>query len=269
MKKVLIIGGSSSICDEIVLYLEKNDCFIDLLTYRYEENKKNIKNNEKYQWMHIDLTHNGSTLSAIKNIKEDYYDIIVCVPTHASGGRDPMATSREYLEELYGKFIINYIDLIRNLIFKKLKKDGKFVFISSEAANAVTDVHDYAAAKATIQAYVRSLAKKAEEKTIIVIATTGIHGSLAYHQHGGDDYYKFDMDRWVQKEQIAKIIVDSTRKDNGNIYTLGFIPSKTKIINIYSGIVYPYQDRELADEIWHNPIKIDHGRPDGPSIDNQ
>lgn len=267
LKKVLIIGGSSSICDEIVTYLEKNDYVIDLLTYRNEENKKYIKNYEMYQWRHLDLTVEEYTQNAIIQIPNNYYDTIICTPTHESGGRDPLATSREYLENVFGKFIINYMDLVRNLIFKKLKDDGHFIFISSEAANTPTDMHDYSAAKAAMQAYVRSLSKKAENKTVFIIATTGIYESLAYYQHGGADYYKFDPDRWVYKEQIAKIIVNATKKDNGNIFTLGFIPSKTENINNYSGIIYPYTDKKGSYEVWHGLYKPKHERPDGPSVD--
>lgn len=263
MKKVLIIGGSSSICDEIVTYLEKNDYEIDLLTYRNEENKKYIKNYEMYQWRHLDLTVEEYTQNAIVQIPNNYYDTIICTPTYESGGRDPMATSREYLEEVFGKFIVNYMDLVRNLIFKKLKKDGHFVFISSEAANIPTDMHDYATAKAAMQTYVRSLSKKAGEKTIFVIATTGIYGSLPYYQHG-EDYYSFDPKRWVYKEQIAKIIVEATRKDNGNIFTLGFIPAKTEILTDYSGIIYPHNHTQGSHDFWHGLVGPAVERPDGP-----
>lgn len=266
MKKVLIIGGNSSICDGIITYLEQNKCVIDLLTYRSDMHKKNIKDHEKYNWKYLDLTNQANTENFILELPDNYYDIIVCVPTYESGGRNPLETPREYLEIVFGKFIVNYMDLIRNLIFKKLKEDGQFTFISSESANAPTDMHDYAAAKSTIQSYVRSLSKKADKKTIFVIATTGIYESLPYYQHGRD-YYSFDLDRWVYKEQIAKIIVDATRKDNGNIFTLGFVPSKTEVITNYSGIIYPYNHTQGSYNTWHGLAGPPVSRPDGPSID--
>ena len=254
LKKVLIIGGSSSICDKIVTYLEDHECVIDLMTYRWEPKKNNIKNFEKYSWTHLDLLDKESTENFILNLSDNNYDIILCTPTYESGQRDPLKTTREYWENVFGKFIINYMDLIRNLIFKKLKDDGKFIFISSEAANVPTDMHDYSTAKATIQAYVRSLSKKAENKIVFVIATTGIVESAAYYEHGGADYYKHDMQRWVHKEQIAKIIIDATDKDNGSIFTLGFVPSKTEIINDYAGIIRPYNHTQWSHDFWLNLI---------------
>jgi|GEM_PF-2702232 len=260
MKKVLIIGGSSSICDGIVDYLEKNDHEIDLMTYRNEQNKKNIKNFEKYKWVHLDLLSQESTEKIIFELPDFYYDKIICVPTYPSGQREPLKTTRLFWEELFGKFIINYMDLIRNLIFKKLKNDGHFVFMSSEAANSITDMHDYSAAKATIQSYVRSLSKKSKNKTIFVIATTGIYKSLSYYNHG-EDYYKHDPDRWVMKEDIAKIIVEADKMDNGNIFTLGFCPLKTEIIDRYSGILYPYNYTEGSYNYWHKIVNP-HDRPE-------
>ena len=251
LKKVLIIGGSSSICDEAVEHLEHNGYSIDLMTYRSEKNKKNIKNFSQYNWKHLDLLDQKSTELLIEELKDDYYDLIWCVPTYPSGQRDPIATTRDYLEELYGSFLVNYIDLIRNLAFKKLKNEGKMVYQSSEAANVPTDMQDYVSAKSAIQSYVISLSKKLKNKTIFVIATTGIYESLSYYQHGAD-YYKEDPKRWVTKKEIAEILVRSKQKDTGKIFTLGFCPTKTEVISRYAGIIYPYNYTEWSQNDWYD-----------------
>lgn len=261
-KKVLIIGGNSSICDEVIINLEKVGFQIDLMTYRNEENKKNIKDFSRYNWKHLDLRDKKSTEDFILELKENYYDVIWCVPTYQAGGRDPMDTPRDFLEDLYGNFIVNYIDLIRNLAFKALKDEGRMIYQSSESANVPTDMQDYSAAKATIQAYVRSLAKKIKNKAIFTIATTGIYDSRAYHDHGGAEYYKLDPGRWVQKKEISELIRFSDLQDNGKVFTLGFCPMKTDIVSRHAGIIYPYNFFAWSEGTWYGRTDLNFGAKD-------
>lgn len=251
MKKTLVIGGNSTIIDDVVEKLEKNDYEITLMTYRAEQNLKKFRNYEKYTWKYLNLLEENSVVDFISRIPDNYYDLVIFTPTHESGQRDPLATTREYYEDLFGKFLINSMDLIRNLIFKKMKNDATFVFTSSEAANVPTDMHDYATGKAALQAYVRSLSKKASDKTVFIIATTMIFESSSYEHHG-PDYYKNDQGRLVYKDQIADIILKSDKDDNGKIFTLGFIPTKIEAFNDHAGVIYPYSNLTHSKGNWYN-----------------
>jgi len=248
MKKVLIIGGSSSICDEIISYLEEHGYEIDMLTYR--DDRKIYGN---YNWQHLDLTNKDSVENFINILPDQYYDKVICVPTYNSGGRNPFITSREYLSDLFGNFTINYMILIRSL-FKKITKNGHIVYISTASANMPTDMVDYSAAKGALQNYVRSLSKKVTgEQVIFSIAPTMIYESAPYYQHLGivpkghkektlggyplpatqikkeimdpkNENYN-DTSKLVRKKEIAKIIVDAGVKENGKIICLGFKPA--------------------------------------------
>ena len=222
MKKVLIIGGSSSICDKIITYLEENEYEIDLMTH-----SDHSKANEKYKWQHLDLMGQESTENLINILSKNYYDKIICVPTYNSGTKNPFETSRKYLINVYGNFIVNYMILIRNLL-SNLKDDGQLIYISSAAANRPVHMVDYSAAKACMQAYVTSLSTQVKEgQAIFSIAPSMIYESNPYYQQG---YYKNDIYRLVKKEEIAKVIVEADSSYNGKVVCIGFVPSSPKII---------------------------------------
>ena len=225
LKKVLIIGGSSSICDDIIAYLEKNNFEIDILTYR-DQNKIN----NKYRWEYLDLTDQDSVNNLINILPNDYYDKVICVPTYNSGSSNPFETTREYLNEVYGKFIINYMILIRNL-FKKITDNGHIIYISSQSAIIPVDMVDYSAAKGAMQTYVRSLSRKVKENQVIfTIAPTMIYESMPFYLHD-PEHYGDDIDKLVRKEDIAKVIVNANKNYNGKIICLGFLPDNPFDIN--------------------------------------
>jgi NADP-dependent 3-hydroxy acid dehydrogenase YdfG len=216
-KKVLIIGGNATMCDGIITELEKNKYEIDLLTY-YDSTKIN---NNNYKWKFLNLLDQDSTDSFINSLEDDYYDKIICTPTYWSGTNNPFVTTREYLNEVYGKFVINYMVLIRNLL-KKITKDGHIIYISSIAANIPVDMVDYSAAKAVMQAYVSAISKKAKDNQVIYsIAPEMIYETIAFYHRDKDNFLE-PIDKLIKKEQIAKVILNANLSYNGNVVIMGY-----------------------------------------------
>ena len=210
-KKVLIIGGDATMCDGIITELEKNEYEIDLLTYCDP-----TKINNNYKWKFLDLLDQDNTDSFINYLKDDYYDKIICNPTYWSGTYNPFVTTIKYLNQVYGKFVINYMVLIRNLL-KKITKDGHIIYISSISANIPVDMVDYSAAKAAMQAYVSSISKKAKDGQVIYsIAPAMIYETIAFYNRDKDNYSE-PIDKIIKKEQIAKVILNANLSYNGNV----------------------------------------------------
>ena len=161
-----------------------------------------------------------SVNNLINILPDNYYDKVICVPTYNSGTRNPFETTREYLVNVYGHFTVNYMILIRSM-FKKITDSGHIIYISTDAAQGPSDMVDYSAAKGAMQNYVRSLSTKTKENQVVFcIAPSMIYESMPYYQHGPGNYDN-DVDKLVRKEDIAKIIVDATKDDNGKIIRIG------------------------------------------------
>lgn len=214
MKKVLIIGGASSICDGIIPYLENNGYQIDTLTHRFGEKK-----DDGYNWLYLDLMSSDSVQIALEILPDNYYDLILCTPTYNSGDRDTFNTPRIYLVDLFGTFIVNYLVLLRGLC-KKMSDKGHLVFITSQVANRPSDMADYAAGKGALQTYVMSLSTKmGEEQVAYSISPAVIRDSTA-HKYSHPDEFKNVVDQLVGQDEIARVIVEANKEYNGKIVEL-------------------------------------------------
>lgn len=216
MKKVLIIGGDATLCDKIISALELNNYQVDLLSYFYPDKINNL-----YNWKFLDLTSQENTESFINDLPNNYYDKIICASTYNSGSGDTLSTKREYLNEVFGKFIINYMILIRNLL-QKITQNGQIVYISTISCNTPTEMGDYAAAKAALQAYVMSLSTKTKKnQAIFSIAPAMIYETVAF-DYRDEDHSIEPIRRLIKKEEIAKIIIDSDKSYNGNTIIMNY-----------------------------------------------
>lgn len=216
MKKVLIIGGDSSLCEGIISIMENEGYDIDMLTYF-----DNKKINKKYNWHHLDLMNEESVDSFINIPKDNYYDKIICAPTYNSGTNNPFITNRKYLSDVYGKFVINYMIIIRSLL-KKITKDGHIIFISTISANVPTDMVDYSATKSAIQAYVSSISKKTKGgQAVYSIAPGMIYDTPSFYER--DEEHSIEpAERLIKKEEIAKIILNADESYNGNVVIMDY-----------------------------------------------
>ena len=189
MNNVLIIGGTARSCKTIISYLEKENFNIDLITYRQKD-----KIYGKYKWINLDFEDFNSVDNFIKNLPINYYSKIIFL-----SGKD---INLKELKHFYNSYLFNYNLLLTNSI-KSLNENGQIIFISSIAANeAILDVH-YSAAKAANQALVKSLSLHAKENQAMVsIAPGTITDEI--------------------KEQIAKLIININKIDNGKIFKLGY-----------------------------------------------
>ena len=196
MKKVLIIGGTASITNEIIKQLELNEYEINLMTYRQ---KNKIYGN--YKWKELDFENQEQVFEFVNSLSKNYYSKII-INVGSSFIKNYNEGSFIELESFYKTYLLNYIYIMMNLS-ESLTKDGQIVSISSEIANRpYKDIH-YSAVKAGCQ-----------------IAAQG----LSLHLKEGQSIYSIapgQIDLKLQK-QIAKIIVESTVLDNGKVIEIGY-----------------------------------------------
>jgi NAD(P)-dependent dehydrogenase (short-subunit alcohol dehydrogenase family) len=196
MNDVLIIGGTARSCKTIISYLEKENFNIDLITYRQKD-----KIYGKYKWTYLDFEDFNSVNNFIKNLPINYYDKIIFLSGNSISENIENIDLKE-LKKFYDSYLFNYNLLLTNSV-KSLNENGKIIFISSIAANeAILDVH-YSAVKAANQALVKSLSLYAKENQSMVSIAPGTIT---------DDIRK----------QIAQLIIDINKIDNGKIFKLGY-----------------------------------------------
>lgn len=196
MNNVLIIGGTARSCKTIINYLEKENFNIDLITYRQKD-----KIYGEYKWVHLDFEDCNSVNNFIKNLSINYYDKIIFLSGNSISENIENIDLKE-LKKFYDSYLFNYNLLLTNSV-KSLNENGKIIFISSIAANeAILDVH-YSAVKAANQALVKSLSLYAKENQAMVSIAPGTIT---------DDIRK----------QIAQLIIDINKIDNGKIFKLGY-----------------------------------------------
>ena len=203
-------------CDNIIVALENNGFIIDILTYNDP-----AKVDNKYRWEHVNLLDEESVENFIKILPDNYYEKIICVPTYNSGTNNPFITTREYLNNVYGSFIINYMILIRNLL-SKLSDDGQLIYISSISANTSTDMVDYSAAKACMQAYVSAISGRAKQnQAIFSIAPAMIYDTVAFY-HRDEEHSLEPISRLIKKEEIANVILNADKNYNANVVIMNY-----------------------------------------------
>ena len=196
IKKVLILGGTSSIAKEIINSLEQKQYSVELMTYR----QKN-KIYGDYRWEHLDLEDKGSVYRFIDLMSKDRYSKIIFLPGNSLGPTHK-GYPYERLESFYNSFLLRYNVLIGEAS-KSLCDNGQIIFISSLAANRpIPDAH-YSSVKAGVQAFVRSLSCSLKEDQIAFSISPGAIDSSI-------------------KEQIAKIIAEADKSYNGRVIEIGY-----------------------------------------------
>lgn len=174
MKKVLIIGGTSSLAKPIISKLEKNGYEIDALTFRQAE-KINLEKN--YTWIKLDLYDTKSIEMFFSFLPDNFYSKIIFLAGSGLGKSYKDVDALE-MESFYKAFLLNYISLIINLS-NRLDFDGQLIFISSIAAKIpIQDAH-YSAVKAGVEAFVRSASSQlSQNKSMFSISPATITDSM-------------------------------------------------------------------------------------------
>jgi NADP-dependent 3-hydroxy acid dehydrogenase YdfG len=189
MKKVLIIGGTSSLAQPIISKLENNGYEIAAMTFRQVDK---IYNN--YTWIKLDLYDKHSIEMFFTFLPKHFYSKIIFLS--GSGlGRSYKDVAEDEMISFYDAFLINYISLIMNLTHM-LEFDGQIVFISSIAADIpIQDAH-YSAVKAGVEAFVRSASSQlSDNQSMFSISPATITDSM--------------------REDIANLILDADTSYNG------------------------------------------------------
>jgi NAD(P)-dependent dehydrogenase (short-subunit alcohol dehydrogenase family) len=195
-KNVLIIGGTSSLSKDIVKLLEANEYTIQAMTFRQSSRVYG-----DYKWVPLDLIRLDQVNEIIGLMNANKYSKIIFL---SGGTLDPNIKEHSYetIEYFYKSFIMHYSLLIQESS-KSLDRDGQIIFISSRAANLPSSDPYYSAAKAGIQAFVRSISLILKEnQSAFSIAPGAIDSSI--------------------KDQIAKIIAEADKSYNGRVIEIGY-----------------------------------------------
>ena len=103
MKKVLIIGGTSSLAKPIIFKLEKNGYEIDALTFR-QSKKINLKKN--YTWIKLDLYDAKSIDMFFSFLPNNFYSKIIFLAGSGLGKSYKDVDALE-MESFYKAFLLN------------------------------------------------------------------------------------------------------------------------------------------------------------------
>jgi len=189
MKKVLIIGGTSSLAKPIISKLEDNGYEIAAMTFRQQD-----KIYDNYTWARVDFYEYESIDIFLHFLPPDTYSKIIFLS--GSGlGKNYKDVTEEDTASFYKAFLINYISLMMNLIHR-LDDDGQIVFISSIAANIPIEDAHYSAVKAGVEAFVRSASSQlSDNQSMFSISPATITD--------------------LMREDIANLILNADKSYNG------------------------------------------------------
>jgi len=211
-KKVLIVGGTSSIVPGIINKLEEYNYVIDLMTFRTPG-----KQYGDYKWQNLDLENKDSLDDLLSIMPKNYYSKILFVSGNSLGNYNGNVPYDE-LQKFYDSFLLRYNFLIKESC-KSLTDDGQIVYISSIAANIPIFDADYSAAKAGVQAFVRSLSLSMKTNQSSFSISPGlIHGSKVFKEI---DYHG-DETKLATIDQIAEIIATADKTYNGRVIEIGY-----------------------------------------------
>jgi NADP-dependent 3-hydroxy acid dehydrogenase YdfG len=211
-KKILVIGGTSSITPAIINELALSGHTVDLMTFRQEQKKYG-----EYNWVYLKLEDNDSVKNFIQSLPNSYYSKIIFTIGN-SIGESGVDIPEDDLKIFYESFIFRTISIINQCI-KSLKEDGHFVFISSVAANQPINDANYSAVKAAVQAFVKSLSTTIKPSQVAFSIAPGlIYDTQAFYE----SEYKWDIDKLCTKEKIAKTIAEANLDTNGKVIEIGY-----------------------------------------------
>ncbi len=211
-KNVLIIGGTSSIAPKMIEDLEDKGYSIQLITYRQKD-----KIYGDYNWLYLNLEDMNSVEETIKAASQNTYEKIIFVSGNSLGnyGRD---VPYDALQVFYDAFILRYNFLIKECS-KYLSDTGQIVYISSMAANVAIEDANYSAAKAGVQAFVKSLSCHLKPNQSAFSISPGlIYGSRVFYEQN----YAGDHTKLASIDQIANIIANADRSYNGSVMEIGY-----------------------------------------------
>jgi NADP-dependent 3-hydroxy acid dehydrogenase YdfG len=208
-KKILIIGGTSSLNNEIVK--KAKEVFTEITcTYR---NKDKIFDNV-CNWEYLNLEEDNSiNLFLDKTLNQEYDTIILLIGS---------TTNKKYtdisIDDIKKYHEINsgsYIYLLQNLT-SKIKDNGQIIVVSSRSANhASYDIH-YSAVKSSIQSAVKSLSKFLKNnQSMICIAPSLIHESKMYNEMTEENIKRhlyLSNDSLITKSEFADFIISLNNK---------------------------------------------------------
>jgi NAD(P)-dependent dehydrogenase (short-subunit alcohol dehydrogenase family) len=211
-KSVLIIGGTSSLAPKIINDLESKGYSIKLITFR----QKN-KIYGKYNWAYLNLEDMNSVQETIKAASQDTYEKIIFVSGNSLGnyGKD---VPYKALQVFYDAFILRYNFLIKECS-KFLSDSGQIVYISSMAANVAIPDANYSAAKAGVQAFVKSLSCQLKpDQSAFSISPGLIYGTKTFY----DQNYTGDISSLASIDKISDIISNADKSYNGCVIEIGY-----------------------------------------------
>lgn len=221
-KKILIVGGTSSLASDIIL--KARDQFTEITcTYR-NENKIFDK---KCNWEHLDLEQDNSIDMFLDKILNQEYDTVILLigsTTNKKYTDISLSDIKRYHEINSG----SYIYLLQNIV-SKIKDDGQIIVVSSRSANnASYDVH-YSGAKASIQSAVKSLSKFLKNgQSIICLAPSLIQESKMYNEMSEDNIKKhlyLSNNNLITKNEFADFVISLNNKItkliNGQTISIG------------------------------------------------
>ena len=174
-KRVLVTGASSGLGRLIATEFAKEGCLVSAIARREKELKELVKEmggEEKgHSFYQTDLMEEGAPAKAVKELsKENGFDIVV----HNLGGtleiKDPLASMEDFFN--VWKFNVGISIEINNLAIPQMKKRkwGRIINISSISAESLRGSAAYAAAKAYLNAYTKTLGRAVAKDGIVVSA---------------------------------------------------------------------------------------------------
>jgi NADP-dependent 3-hydroxy acid dehydrogenase YdfG len=220
-KKMLIIGGTSSLAPEIIKRSVKD--FDEIVcTYR---NKKNIFTNLVI-WEYLDLEKDDSIKLFLNKNNKKYDKIIVLIGSVNNKKYSEM--SLESIKKYYSIYSGALLFLLQNLT-TMINSTGQIIVMSSRSANNPSfDIH-YSGTKSSIQAVVRSISKfLKKDQSIVCIAPSLILNSKMFKDMNKKNikkHIKLSNNNLISKNEIAEFIVSLNNKItkliNGQTISIG------------------------------------------------
>jgi NAD(P)-dependent dehydrogenase (short-subunit alcohol dehydrogenase family) len=221
-KNFLLIGGTSSLSNNIISLAKKDKYFI----YATYKNKNKITYNNDTQWLELDISSQESVLSFLKNTPNNFYDKVIFLIGKTTKNKYDKINIFE-LEKYYTEQASNYIYLLQSILLKT-KKTSKIIVVTSRAANHGSyDVH-YSAVKGAIQSAVKSLAKFKNNKTIFCVAPSLMLDSKMFKEMSSKNiskHLKRTNNKLLTKDEVALFIWNSCDTSlinlNGKVLEIG------------------------------------------------
>lgn len=166
-KKVLIIGGTSSLASKIIECAQVDGYELYCTTRR---NK--FEDNHKVTWLNLKLESLDSISDLLTQIREEKFERII-VLLGAVTNRDYFQIQYEEIAEYYRTYLTNLNYLFTKLI-SHLEELGNILLMSSRAAsNPSFDAH-YSAVKSGLEGYVRSSVRVLSPMQSAVTVSSGL-----------------------------------------------------------------------------------------------